>query len=156
MDLNTDYYKGLIKGKITESIFEEMFKVSEKFTVLQMGYEHTLPQLAQYQNHVQIKQVLENIRHTPDFILISENKEQVFLVEVKFRHELYSKELLNQAEEINQRWQPCFLFVATPEKFYFDSCSEIITDNGKIKELNEYWISKSDQQFFIKLLNEFI
>lgn len=156
MDLNTDYYKGLIKGKITESIFEEMFKVSENFTILQMGYEHTLPQLAQYQNHIQIKQVLENIRHAPDFVLISENKEHVFLVEVKFRHTINNTEILKYAEEINQRWQPCFLFIATPSKFYLDSCTRIISNQGEINELSEHWISKNKQQQFIKILNEFI
>ncbi len=136
MDFNKDYYKPIC--------------------YLQMGHEHTLPQLAQYQNHVQIKQVLENIRHSPDFIFISENKEQVFLVEVKFRYELNQTKILKQVEEINQKWQPCFMFVATEGKFYFSFCTEIITQNGEMNELSEYWISKNIQQLFRNVLNEFI
>lgn len=156
MDIDENYYRGLIKGKITEVIFEEMFKISEEFTVLQMGYEHTLPQLAQYQKYVQVKKVLENIRHAPDFILISQNKEKVFLVEVKYRHILDYEYLLQQAKEIDERCSPCFIFLATKEKFYFDSCTKIITNNGQISELSEYWISKNVQVLFTKLLNEFI
>jgi hypothetical protein len=47
-------------------IFEEMFRKSEEFTVIPFGYEHTTPMLAQYQHILEVKQVLENIRHAPD------------------------------------------------------------------------------------------
>ncbi len=37
IDLN--YSKQLIKGKITEHVFQEMFGVSKKLTILSIGYE---------------------------------------------------------------------------------------------------------------------
>ena len=62
-----------------------MVRTSDEFTILPLGYEHTTPMLAQYQHHVQIKQVLENLRNAPDFALLSTDRTRVFLAEVKYR-----------------------------------------------------------------------
>jgi len=154
--MNVNFSKQLIKGKIAETIFEEMFRVSEEFTIIPLGYEHTTPILAQYQHHAQIKEVLDNIRSAPDFALISQDKSQVYLVEVKYRKSLHDKNILEIAEETKERWNPCFIFVATNEKFYFSSCSQIITNKGKIDELGERWVKEDVQKQYLLLLQEFI
>ena len=97
--MSLNFSKQLIKGKIAETIFEEMFRVSEEFTIIPVGYEHTTPILAQFQHHAQIKEVLENLKSAPDFALISQDKSQVYLVEVKYRSSLNEASILEIAEE---------------------------------------------------------
>ena len=154
--MSLNFSRQLIKGKIAETIFEEMFRVSEEFTIVPIGYEHTTPMLAQYQGHAQIKEVLENIRSAPDFALVSQDKSQVFLVEVKYRNSLHEDSILEIAQETKKRWNPCFLFVATREKFYFSPCNSIIADKGKMEELSEGWIKGEIQKEYLALLQEFI
>jgi len=154
--MDITFSQKLIKGKIAEVIFEEMFRISEEFTVLPIGYEYTTPELAQYQHHVQIKQVLDNIRHAPDFALISQDKSKVFLVEIKYMYELQREKIFDIAKKMNEKWNPSFLFIATKQGFYFDSCNEIIKSKGLIAKLNNNWIKEEYQKEYQKLLCEFI
>jgi hypothetical protein len=154
--MNASFVKNLIKGKIAEVIFEEMFRESEEFTIIQIGYEHTIPELAQYQHHVQIKKVLENIRSAPDFVLINKDKTEVFLVEVKYRETLLKTDLLKIATEISKRWNPCWLFVASKTGFYFSPCHTIVNTQGNIDELSESWVRKEVKDESLKILKDFI
>lgn len=154
--MNAFFVRNLIKGKITEVIFEEMFRESEEFTVIPIGYEHTIPELAQYQHHVQIKKVLDNIRSAPDFVLINKNKTEVFLVEVKYRETLLKTELLKIATEISERWNPCWLFVASQNGFYFTPCHTIMNNQGRMEALGERWVKEEVQNESVKMLQEFI
>jgi hypothetical protein len=94
-----------------------MFAQSEKFTILPIGYEHTSPILAQYQHHVQIQQVLDNIRHAPDFALVSHDKRSVYLVEVSTGIECKKKNYW----QLQRRWQsggtPVIYFLFQPTTF---------------------------------------
>jgi hypothetical protein len=154
MEIN--FSRNLIKGKITELIFQEMFGCSDKLTILPIGYEHTTPILAQYQHHVQIKRVLENIRNAPDFALITEDKSQVYLVEVKYRNGFTKEDILKIATDLSTRWNPSHLFVASPDKFYFSPCNTIVHSGGEIEELKESWIGKEVQIAYLSLLREFM
>lgn len=154
MDIN--YTRNLIKGKITEVIFEEMFRSTGEFTVIPIGYEHTVPELAQYQHHVHIQKVLENIRNAPDFALISQDKTKVFLVEVKYRKEINQSDILQTATELSERWNPCFLFVATPKNFYFDSTNKILISKGLIELLPGSWVRNKIQISYMSLINDFV
>lgn len=153
---NIDFARKLIKGRIAEVIFEEMFKFSGKFTILPLGYEHTTPLLAQYQHHVHVQKVLDNLRDAPDFALISEDKTNVFLVEVKYRREINQEKVLQMAEKMLNRWDPSFLFIASPQGFYFDSCKKIIINKGKINRLKANWIAEPIQRGYLILIQELI
>lgn len=155
MDENINYVRGLIKGKITETIFEEMFRTTGEFTILPTGYEHTIPELAQYQHHIQIQKVLENIRQSPDFILLSQDKTKVFLVEVKYRKNLITDEVCEIAKTTLELWNPSYLFVASMNGFYFSSCNNIQNNRG-IEALSDKWIERDIQKRYHELLNEFI
>lgn len=154
--MDRKYTEDLIKGKVIEVIFEEMFRVSEEFIIIPLGYEHTTPILAQFQHHAQIKEVLANIRSAPDFALISQDKKSVFLVEVKYRNGFTHEDILEIAKETITRWNPCFIFVASKDNFYFSPCSSIINKNGEIESLRESWIKKEIQSNYLNLLKEFI
>jgi hypothetical protein len=154
--MDEKYTRDLIKGKIAEVIFAEMFRVSGEFTVIPLGYEHTTPILAQYQHYLEVQQVLDNIRNAPDFALISEDRKRVFLVEVKYRKAFTSQELFEIDKDVSKRFNPCFIFLASNDNFYFSPCSWIIKNQGQIEALRESWINKELQMKQLNLLREFI
>ncbi|MFO0704208.1 MAG: hypothetical protein U0525_05865 [Patescibacteria group bacterium] len=95
MSTPIDFTRNLIKGKIAETIFEQMIREVGKYTVIPFGYEHTVPTLAQYQHIARVKDVMENIKDAPDFALVSEDKQNIYLVEVKFQKDLVHKRTIN-------------------------------------------------------------
>jgi len=151
--MENSFAESLIKGRIAETVFSLMFEEAKEFDVLPLGYEQTTPILAQYQHLLHIKKVLDNIRNAPDFALISHDKKSLYLVEVKYRKKLYNSEIVKIAEEMKSKFDPSWLFIATLDGFYFDSCSDIIKTQ-KPKSLD--WISKDIQDKYIQLINRFI
>ncbi len=149
------FSRDLLKGKIAEVIFEQMFRDCGKFTILPFGYEKTVPEVAQYQHVIEVKQVLDNIRHAPDFIIITQDRSQVYLVEVKYRHSSTSEEIINIAKQVREHWNVAWLFLATPEGFFFDAINRIITSNGNISPLLSSWIDTEKQKHYLSLLMEF-
>jgi hypothetical protein len=155
MDKNIDFSRKLIKGKIAEIIFERMFTESGKFTILRSGYEYTYPELAQYPQLKFVEDYLEKIRHNPDFVLITRDRKQAYIVEVKYRAIPDSKEIIGIAQRTNSLQDPSFLFVASPKGFYFDLCSRILNSSGLMDELPGRWIKNDIQDKYLKLMNEF-
>lgn len=154
------FSRQLIKGKIAETIFEQMLRDVGIFTVLSFGYENILPELAHRHNDVKddknVKGAMEVIRKAPDFAVINNETHEVHLVEVKYRYNYNPKEILLQAKRMYETWKPSVLFIATPKGFFFDKVSEIVKNNGEIKRLNHPQISDELQQNYTELLNEFI
>lgn len=151
-----EFSEQLIKGKIAELIFSQMFRNSKKFTVIPFGYENTFPEIAQYAYMADNTQVLDTIRSAPDFALVSHDKRDVYLVEVKYRSFVDEKHIKEIAEKIQDRWKSVQLFIATPKGFYFGDCAEVAENNGVISNLDTNWVSEDVQQEYVKLLNEFI
>lgn len=150
-----DFSRDLIKGRIAEIIFEEMFRESGQYTILRFGYEYLTPELAQYQHLLKEKGILDSIRHSPDFILISNDKTEVYMVEVKYRTHLDISEIKHTAQQTLDRWPPSpWLFIASPHGFYFSPCNSIIS-NGGIGELYTKWVTQEVQQKYLRLFNEF-
>jgi hypothetical protein len=87
---------------------------------------------------------------------VSHDKTQVYLVEVKYRHRLDEKMVLDMALKIHKQWKVVWLFIATPAGFYFDSCTAIIAGNGKAKVMDTGWIAKSRQDEMIEVLRRFL
>lgn len=150
-----EFIKDLVKGKIAEIIFEQMFRESGRYTILHSGYEYTLPELAQYQHLVEIKAVIENIRNAPDFVLVSQDKKEVYLVEVKYRTRRYSEDLKKICEDTLKTWNPCWLFVASPDGFFFEPCNTILNNNGEIGRLaNQKFVDPHIRDEYLKLLSQ--
>ena len=149
------FIKDLVKGKIAEIIFEQMFRESGRYTILHSGYEYTLPELAQYQHLAEIKAVIENIRNAPDFVLISQDKKEVYLVEVKYRSHLNRQDLKEICEETVKTWNHCWLFVASPDGFFFEPCHTVINNDGRIGTLvNEKFVDHGIRDQYLKLLGQ--
>ncbi|MCK5466343.1 hypothetical protein KAI56_02480 [Candidatus Parcubacteria bacterium] len=153
--MDTKFSRDLIKGRIAEVIFEQMFREAEKYTVIPFGYENLIPELMNCGNSYNTKKVIKNISSSPDFVLISQSKESVFLVEVKYRYKFNKREIKNLAEKQKCRWHPSWMFIATLNGFYFDSCSGIIKNDGEVTALKNGWIRKDLQDKYLELLKEF-
>ena len=153
--MSINYIENLIKGKITETIFDQMIREGKEFTVIPFGYEQTLPTLAQYQSLATIKDVIGNISDAPDFVLVSNNKKNVFLVEVKFRSKIENEEIYDCAVKLSKRWNPSWLFIATPNGFYFSATHNILRE-GHIQKLGKEWASAEMQSQFLEILNTFV
>ena len=132
-----------------------MFRESEKYTILHSGYEYTLPELAQYQHLAEVNAVIENIRNAPDFVLISQDKKEVHLVEVKYRRFRNPQELKELVDKTLEIWNPSWLFVASPDGFFFEPCNTISKNNGAIGPLYDKWVDLQIQGEYLKLLNKF-
>src|SRR4051812_7103160 len=112
--------KNFIKGKIAELVLDQMFREAGKYTVIPFGYERTLPEIAQHIRTIKYQHVLDNVRTAPDFVLISEDKTNVYMVEVKYRKSCTEVELRDICEKIQSNWNSIWLFLATQDGFYFD------------------------------------
>ncbi|MDE2037912.1 MAG: hypothetical protein KGI69_01650 [Patescibacteria group bacterium] len=148
--------ESFLKGKIGEFVFEEMFRRAGRFTVLPFGYEKTLPEVAQRVDHVRYKHILENIRSAPDFVIISHDAANVYMVEVKYRTTKTAEEMLEIAKGIQKRWTAIWVFLATPDGFYFDSCTDIVKNGGAMARLNTGWVDEETQREFGELLRKFV
>lgn len=155
--MNThEFTHNLIKGKIAEVIFQQMFRDQGSYTIIPFGYEYTVPQLTQCQNaNRQAKRVINNIKHAPDFALVSSDSQNVFLVEVKYMKEYSEKYALADAEYQKQRWDPSWIFIAILDGFYFDSCTNIISKQGRAEKLSDRWVGAQIKQQSLELLREF-
>ena len=148
------FVRSLVKGKIAEIIFQHMFQSSGQCIDIPFGYEHSSPLLAQYQQMLQ-KEDLENIRNTPDFILMKPDQAHLRLVNVKYRSVKGATRLKEIAIALVKQWTTAWIFLATPDGFYFSSCSDIINDEADIASLKGRWVTNDVQEAYLKLLKEF-
>lgn len=153
MSNNITFARNLVKGKIAETIFAQMFRKSD-FTVLEFGYENVVPELIQG-GYDEDKGTLEILRTSPDFAVINRKTKEVRLIEVKYLHHLDNEYVNRYAHRMAESWNPSFLFMATQDEFYFDEVSTIIKKNGAITPLNDPQIPHEVQQEYLKILRDF-
>jgi len=80
-DKQSRYRESMIKGRIAETLVEELFLALE-YDVFRYGMENTVPGIMKLLRGVK-GDVATNIRRMPDFVVKKGN--EVFFVEVKFR-----------------------------------------------------------------------
>lgn len=142
----------LIKGKIAEVIFEQMMRKTERFTVIPFGYEKKTPELANNSGTYVRNEAIKVIKRSPDFVLIDNDEHNVFLVEVKFQTNKSLKVTLDSAEQIFETWKPAYMFLATPEGFYFDPVKKIVENDGVISKFGEKLVSKENQEAYLNII----
>lgn len=151
-----DFSKQLIKGKIAEMVFEQMLRDTGRFTILAFGYENVLPELMHRQRDIRTEETMEIIRRAPDFAVINNETHDVHLVEVKYRRRYLAKDILEIAERMHASWKPAYLFLATPDDFYFEQAHRVIKNGGRMEKLSFDIIPEETQKRFTDLLNKFI
>ena len=65
---------------------------------------------------------MENIRNTPDFILLKPDHTDVRFVDVKYRKTIQPLRVLELADKVERKWPGAWLFLATQEGFFFAPC----------------------------------
>ena len=89
-DKESRYREGMIKGRIAETLIEELF-LSLGYNVFRYGMENTVPGIMKLLKDVR-SDVATNIRRMPDFVVQHPERKDVYFVEVKFRaNETFSK-----------------------------------------------------------------
>jgi hypothetical protein len=155
-DKPIDFSKKLVKGRIAETLFEQMLRDTGCFTILAFGYESVIPELAHRQQDIHVQETMEIIRRAPDFAVINNKTHEVSLIEVKYMMNPRAEWILRDANRMFESWKPSFLFLATPEGFFFDKASAIVEKKGIISPLGDALIPKELQEKYTVLLNEFI
>ncbi|MEX2409896.1 MAG: hypothetical protein WD607_00755 [Candidatus Paceibacterota bacterium] len=56
---------------------------------------------------------------------------------------------------MTELWDPSWLFLATPEEFYFDPADRVIKNNGKMDPINIESITPEIKEKYLELLNDF-
>lgn len=154
---NIHFTHELIKGKIAELIFAQMIRSIPDYTILEFGYEKTLPSLAQmHPKSPSTAKTMEIIKTAPDFTIINHKSHEVHLIEVKYMNKVSNSRALQAAKNIRKSWKKAALFVASPDGFYFDTVEEVIKNKGVLSEFKHPLITKKAQSEYLELLNEFI
>lgn len=151
MSDNLSFTRNLVKGRIAETIFAQMFRDSGQYTVLEFGYEKVVPQLVGNYDHN--NPVIESLRVAPDFAVIDQETKEVRLIEVKYRARLDINNVLDCARKMHASWNPSYLFIATLDGFYFDEISKIIIEDGNISRLTS--IPDETQSKYLQILINF-
>lgn len=151
-----DFSRQLVKGKIAETLFEQMLRDTGCFTILAFGYESVLPELAHRQHDIRVEETMEIIRRAPDFAVINNESHDVHLIEVKYLMNPRAEWIFRDAQRMYESWKPSYLFLATPEGFFFDRAKTIVERKGAISPLNHPQIPKELQAKYVALLNELI
>jgi hypothetical protein len=154
---NIHFTHELIKGKIAELIFAQMIRSTDAYTILEFGYEKTLPSLAQmHPKSPATAETMEIIKRAPDFTIINHKSKEVHLIEVKYMNKVTKSRVLQAAKAIQKSWKRAALFIASPEGFYFDTVEDVIASKGEIRSFKHPKIPAKTQIQYLELLNEFI
>lgn len=151
---NLDFARNLVKGKIAETVFAQMLRETETFTVLEFGYEKVIPELVQH-GYDPKNGVIETLRSAPDFAVINQETKKVHLIEVKYLRTMNPQYVLGYAERMARSWNPSYLFVATLDGFFFGEINEIVDNRGVIAPLHHSHIPGNLQSKYLKILIDF-
>jgi hypothetical protein len=110
-----DFASRVVKGRIAETLIEEMFKKSG-YQVYRFGYERLLENISQLKQEIIRSNTFERIRSIPDFLIVGP-KGNIQLIEVKYRSsgEILPKEL----EKYAHFWEEARIILVTPEEPHF-------------------------------------
>ena len=82
-DKERNYRYGMIKGRIAETLIQELF-LSLDYNVFQYGMENTIPGIMKLLKGVRSDVALD-IKRMPDFVVQNPKTNEVYFIEVKFR-----------------------------------------------------------------------
>lgn len=153
--MKNDFEHNLIKGRVAEMVFEMMMRESDAFTIIPFGYENTIHELIHYQGIREQAHAIRRVKKTPDFVVISKETKAIHLVEVKYRKKFNPEDIKKNAQDMVDLWDPSWLFVATPEEFYFDPADKVVKNNGEMKPLDLKAVTPELKTKYLELLNDF-
>ena len=119
----SNYKEGMIKGRIAETLIEELF-LGLGYNVFRYGMENTVPGIMDLLKGVK-SDVAKNIRRMPDFVIQHPHRKDVFFIEVKFRSngEFSKKELPK-----DYPYENCYFVVVSKKHIKCISYKELMED----------------------------
>ena len=155
---NYSFASNVVKGRIAETLVEEMFKKSG-YIVYRFGYEailENISQLRQLGKDLQNSDTLDKIRSIPDFLVISPNG-SVQLIEVKYSSSAtLSKSALHKYAVF---WREARVLLVSPLKPYFSiNYVENFIESGKLFTLENDRYTKIDPKIienFSQIVKEY-
>jgi hypothetical protein len=156
MNDHVDFSEGLLKSKIVETIFEQMLRETQTYTILPFGYDKVLPALIFQSADGTAEPALEAIRRAPDFCVIDLTTHEIALIEVTYMKSIDTEKVKEHAEKVSSAWGPALLFIATPKGFFYGAVLDIVTTDGNIDLFPKEIISEEIQAKYLKLLNKYI
>jgi len=118
-DKKSRFTEGMIKGRIAETLVEELFLTLD-YNVFRYGMENTVPGIMKLLKGVR-GDVATNIRRMPDFVV--QKGKEVFFVEVKFRT---SEEFSMKDLPKNYPFENAYFIVVSKKHIKCISYSELI------------------------------
>ncbi|WP_157366558.1 hypothetical protein [Aquimarina agarilytica] len=123
----------MIKGRIAETIVEQMF-IRMGYDIYRYGMENTVPGIIQDLYNCKPKEVSDEIRKMPDFIIKNPNDNSVYYVEVKFRAD--GKFLLKELGK-NYPYKNAYILVVSKKHIRCVLYSEL-EESGELLMKKEY------------------
>lgn len=114
-----DYAESMLKGRMAETLFEEMMKASGN-TIYRFGYEAILQNISQLREKFdRYGAAGEKIRSIPDFIVLDKENKPIF-VEVKYRWNSQAHpDDVKRFDMLRELWGATVVLVSCHEKPYF-------------------------------------
>lgn len=127
-----DFASSIVKGRIAETLIEEMFKKSQ-YQVYRFGYEAILQNISQSKIKIKKSKTFERVKSIPDFLVISP-RGSIQLIEVKYKADgkLRPESLKKYAEF----WKDARILVVSRKEPYFRiAYIEKFMKDGTLKKL---------------------
>ena len=145
-------HENLIKGRIAETIVEEMFR-DAGYQVYRFGYESFLQSLVQKENKINKRNIVgKMVSSMPDFLVVKNNKPD--FIEVKFR-----KDGKLDKEEL-ESWSKARVLLVFPfQPFFRISSVTAFLETGELYDLakdNFLSIKKEIIESYIPLIKKYL
>ena len=115
MKNKASFASNVVKGRIAETLIEEMFKKSG-YQVYRFGYEAILQNISQINTDLKGSETKDRIRSIPDFIVVSP-KGSVQLIEVKYSSD--GKLRKDKLQKYLDFWNEARIILVTSEEPHF-------------------------------------
>lgn len=146
------YLKNTIKNKSAERIVLEMFKEDSRYLVMAQSHDSVITELAALEKAEDIKKELLKIQDRPELSILDTRSGAYYMVKVKYRDNPTPQMLLAIAKEVSLDYPNMYMCLVTPMGFFFDSCKDIIKQEGDILLIDESIISAELQEKYLKIL----
>jgi len=154
--MGTDFPENLIKGKIVETVFQQMFLEADLYEMYSFEATVDFSSIQHLSHHKDIQNIIDGTSPIPQCIIVPKGKSEVYIVSTMYNPSYHSKELVETAQKLHHNWDYAWLFLATDHHLHFDSCWNIMNSHGHMDFLPYTWIPRDLQEKYRTLLRQFL
>lgn len=154
--MNNNFPENLIKGKIVETVFQQMFLGSDQYEMYSFEATVDFSSIQHLVHHTDIQNIIDGKAPVPQCIVVPKGKDEVYIVNTLYSPSYHSQDLMVLAEKYHSQWEYSWLFFATDHHLHFDSCWNIMNSHGHMDFLPYTWIPRDIQDKYRTLLHQFL